>query len=148
MSEHVQCPNCGSLKIKTKSKIKSYAYIPRPMGPRIWALNVFAFVGLHFLLLLQLMYVFHINLGLAGVIVAIFAGLILWSKGARSRLFKRQYLDHIPVDGVYRHDCTLCQYHWVWHTGTPKPEIHIRPELIMQGAERIWGKKRARRPSL
>lgn len=147
MSEHAQCPNCGSYKVTTRSKIRNYAYVPRPMGQRIWALNVAAFAGLHLLLMVQLMYVFRLNLGLATIVVGVFAAVILWSRGARSRLFKRQYLDHVPVDGIYRHTCTLCSHQWVWRTGAPKPEVHVRPELVMRGAERLWGKGRRRRQS-
>jgi hypothetical protein len=148
MSEHVQCPNCGSYKVTTKSKIKGYAYKPRPMGTRIWMLNVAAFAGLHLLLMVELMYVFRVNLGLAAIVVAVFAALILWEKGVRSRLFKRMYLDRIPVDGIYRHICVLCTHQWVWRTGTQKPEIHVRPELVLKGAERLWGKRRRRRQSV
>ena len=142
MSENTLCPNCGSYKVTTKSKIKGYAYVTRPMGSRAWMFNVAGFAGLHLLLMVQLMYIFRLNLGLAAIVVAVFAGLILWSKGPRTRLFKRQYLDRIPTDGVYRHTCALCNYQWVWHTGTPKPTVHVRPELVMQGAERLWGKRR------
>lgn len=144
MSEHVQCPNCGSYKVDTRAKIRGYAYRPRPMGTRLWFLYTVGFVGLNLLLMIELMYVFRLNLGIAAVVTAVFAGLILWSKDVRSRLFKRQILDRIPVDGTYYNKCALCNYQWTWHTGTARPEIHVRPELVLQGADRLWGNRRRR----
>ncbi|MCL4505188.1 MAG: hypothetical protein M1434_00550 [Chloroflexi bacterium] len=145
MSEHAQCPNCGGYKITTRSKIKGYTFARRPMGSRMYALHLAAFSGLLLLLILQLMYIFRVNLGPAAVVTAVFAGLILWSRSVRSRLFERKYLDRVPVNAVYRHHCELCGYDWVWRTGAPKPDIHVRPQLVMQGAERLWGKSRRSR---
>ncbi|MCL4504997.1 MAG: hypothetical protein M1140_03090 [Chloroflexi bacterium] len=142
MSEHIQCPNCGGYKIATRAKVRGYTYAQRPMGTRMYALHVAAFSSLLLLLIVQLMYIFRVNLVPAALVTGVFAALILWSKSVRSRLFERKYLDRVPVNAVYRHHCELCGYDWVWHTGSPKPEIRVRPQLVMQGAERLWGKGR------
>ncbi len=142
MNEQPQCPNCGGYKISTRARIRGYTYTQRPMGARMYTLHLAAFSSVLLLLLVELMYIFRVNLGLAALVTAVFAGLILWSKGVRSRLFERKYLDRVPVNAVYRHHCELCGYEWVWRTGTPRPEIHVRPQLVMQGAERLWGKER------
>jgi hypothetical protein len=144
MRQQQQCPNCGGYKVDSNVKVKQFGYSTRPMGYRAYIFTWLLFAGFHLFLLGELIYIFRINLGIAAIVAGLFALLILWSKGVRSRLFERKYLDRVPIDAIYRNICQLCDYQWVWRTGAQRPEIHIRPELILQGAERL-SKRRPKR---
>ena len=143
MNEEKQCPNCGGYKVASVVKVKQYGYTTRPMGNRAFVFNWVLFAGLNLFLFGDLLFIFHLSPGISAIAAVLFAALILLSKSARSRLFERKYLDRVPVDAVYRNTCLLCDYRWVWRTGTPRPEVHIRPELILQGAERLSKRRRA-----
>ena len=141
MKEQQQCPHCGGYKVATKAKIKQYGARTRPMGQRAYIFTWAIFAVFHLFLFGDMVFIFHFSPGISAIIAGLFALLILWSKDVRSRLFERKYLDRVPVDAIYRNVCQLCDYKWVWRTGTPRPEIHIRPELILQGAERLSKRK-------
>lgn len=38
---------------------------------------------------------------------------------------------------VYERTCLLCGYEWLWEPGEPQPKVHVRPDLIQLGAQRL-----------
>ena len=45
----------------------------------------------------------------------------------------------------YNYTCSLCAYRWKWMIGTPLPETHVQPDLVMKGAEKLREEEEERR---
>lgn len=154
MSDQVQCPNCGGFRTQTISKNSIHA----PGGARAPTLGVklgrmgcvlfTAIASLYLTLLMCVEITFGRGLGPASeeivipfsvalfgvpLVVALLVGVAMWR-----RVMPLPMHVQGPVIGtMYYYDCYLCGYRWSWRTGTPKPEIHVRPDLIAKGAQRL-----------
>lgn len=45
---------------------------------------------------------------------------------------------------LYHYYCYLCGYKWAWETGTPTPQVNVRPDLIAKGEQRLEEERRRR----
>jgi hypothetical protein len=138
----VQCPNDGGYKVSTEIVYldpKTGRELYDPSGC-IWLF----FVG-----------TVGIILALGGVVVAliedhevtfenIFATivcLIFCALAAITGLihYARESSYYKKVNKIikYKHECLLCGYKWERREDEPLPEVHVRPDLIAKGAQRL-----------
>ena len=127
MNEQVQCPNCGGYRVVAFSQIteklptKEY----KPISPFwIWLIRI-------------------------GFVVICFVAwgiplLLLLSSDIRRLIFTGQVTMIGKVVG-YNYSCGLCNYRWSWIIGTPKPEVHIQPDLIKRGMQKLQEEDEERR---
>jgi hypothetical protein len=118
MSDQVQCPNCGGYRVQTTGVEKIWnrevVYLSedeiKQRKRRIIIFGIFTF-GLGFLL---------------------FSG-----KHAQEQLRSGTLYKDKDVGEIYHFTCWICGYKWDWQTGTPKPTIKVRPDLIAAGEQRL-----------
>ena len=72
--------------------------------------------------------------------------IFLLTPGFAKLLFTGKYtkVTNSKVTG-YNYACLLCAYRWKWLIGTPLPETHVQPDLIMKGAEKLREDEEERR---
>ena len=122
----VQCPNCGGYRIalsQVTEKLPTKEY--KPISPiLLWGWR-FCFVVVCFMT---------------------FGGylLVLFISDIRKLTFHGLWPTITKVVG-YNYSCALCNYHWTWMIGAPNPEVHIRPDLMMKGAQKLQEEEEERR---
>jgi hypothetical protein len=148
MSNQVKCPNCGGYKItsqKTPIKQKIALSESERRAMRILGLIIFVpMLGLSILACLVAT-VFGSDLGtsLSGgfytfctiIIVASLAGLL-------GSLFQSNVTK--VVGHLHHFTCILCGYRWDWQEGQPWPKVHVDPDLIAKGEQRLAEEERRR----
>ena len=122
----VQCPNCGGYKItgsQITEKLPKKEY--RSISPLLlWGWRL-CFVVATFT-------TFGVYL------------LVLLIPDIRRLTFSGLWPTITKVVG-FNHICMLCNYRWSWMIGTPKPEVHVRPDLMMKGAQKLQEEEEERR---
>ena len=119
MDDQMQCPNCGGFRVETKAQsvyCETDKYIP--INP---FMRIFVAFGAVF-----------------GIFIVL--PLLLLSKKGREQyydqLIKGRRKEIKQETTIYHCTCNLCNYKWDWNIREPKPEAHIRPDLIAKGAQR------------
>ena len=129
----VQCPNCGGYKIQLKKEpIWTKKLLPwehRKQG-MLWGVGTVLVVCIIAVLIPR-----------TGVIDGILACIGVFAiLGILSLLFMPT--QRVMSGTIYHFTCDLCGYRWDWVEGTPLPEIHIRPDLIAKGEQRLAEERR------
>ena len=134
----VQCPNDGGYKVST-----TVVVVDRKTGKEVekagcgcWSA---ALLGIFFAIVFLVMGIGSLvdHESLEGGIIGLVSGLcivgfiVLW--------MVLQYKDYYKADKIikYKHECLLCGYRWERREGEPPPEVHVRPDLIAKGAQRL-----------
>jgi len=159
MSDQVQCPNCGGFRTRTISKDSIYApgkTRPPTLGVKLGRIGcilftalVSSYIALGIFLTLTLgryigptseegMRVFSVIMFGIPLTVALLVGVAMWRRVMPSPMRVQG-----PFIGtMYNYECYLCGYKWSWRTGTPKPQVHLRPDLIAAGNQRLEEERR------
>jgi len=148
MANQVQCPNCGGYKVSFSQKdiFEKRAYsVYDPKNWKGWHL-VLIFLAIVLVLMavggesLRLFIVVFCSVPLILSLI-IFIPKLLWAI-----IFQKGQMRIKEKSGVlYNFSCQLCGYKWEWSTGQPEPEIHVRPDLIAKGEQRLREEEERRR---
>lgn len=151
MAEHEQCPNCGGYKTQTEKTVAIHGPSEPPTKPiKVWrTIGIFLLfpffsccIGLAILTgtgwLLRSWGIRGNDNGRVNGIIAVFILLLLIVIAVRvGRKFISAPISGPQVGTVYYYNCYLCGYNWSWTTGTPKPTVNVRPDLIGKGAQKL-----------
>lgn len=124
--DQVQCPNCGGYRISfsqitEKLSTKEYKPISQLL---LW--------GWRFCFVVTCVITFGLYL------------LVLLIPDIRRLTFSGLWPTTTKVVG-FNYACALCNYCWSWMIGAPKSEVHIRPDLILKGAQKLQEEEEERR---
>ena len=145
MSNQTQCPNCGGYKVSSSQKDiferRSYSIYNKD-GWKGWHL-IPIFVAIVIILMLiggesfrTFMWIFCIFPLLFGFMIAFFK--LLWAILFR----KGEWREKVKSGVQYSFSCQLCGYEWQWSPGQPKPQIHVRLDLITKGEQRLEAERK------
>jgi hypothetical protein len=124
--DQVQCPNCGGYKVEIThvEDVREKEEITVSSGTNIRRWGCFI---------------------LAGIATFGLSFLFLLDRGFREGLVSGKGVKHHYVGKIYYYTCYLCGYKWEWDTRTPRPEVHIRPDLLAKSAQRLEAEEERRR---
>ncbi|MEK7354555.1 MAG: hypothetical protein AABZ77_08635 [Chloroflexota bacterium] len=120
MSDQMQCPNCGGFRVETKQERKF-----NPTGNYIPINRAIRIIGIPILIL--------------GFPFALPS--LLFSEKIRDDFYeevikgRRKEIKYTTT--IYHCNCNLCYYKWDWDVRDPKPEAHVRPDIIQKGAKKL-----------
>jgi hypothetical protein len=152
MATQVRCPNCGGYKINSK-KIRMDPRTGNSIAPKF--IKVILYLGLPFLGL-------FIVVGLLAIISQVFLGgdfsidIFMFLLGVVGLIFFIASIKALRIYSqteklayiLYKFNCILCGYIWDWQMGEKWPEVHVRPDLIAKGEQRIEEERLQRDPRL
>lgn len=142
MANQVQCPHCGGFKIDSKNfRIDPTTGNSIASGCGKFVLYFMLAVSGYMMVGLFGAFIDQWGLalfGLGGLILFIF--IITFLKKNR-QAEKRAYT-------LFKYHCNLCGYNWDWRVGEMLPEVHVRPDLISKGEQRLEEERQQRDPRL
>jgi len=134
MSNQVQCPNCGGYKTTSETtpitQKVSLSSSQRKEQRKTGLTCLSLLVGFTFIISLLVGDWGIFTLIAAMVIVGVPIVLLIES-------FQRNPMTTKTVGYVYHSTCLICGFHWDWREGQEKPEVHVRPDLIARGEQRL-----------
>ena len=120
----VQCPNCGGYKVDEETIRRN------PKGGARDSVGTFLLVIAVASLFLQ---------GIVGewIVWMSWGVFLLW--------FTLKYVSTLSWPRVSYRTCKLCGYSWTHEPGQPGPEVHVRPDLIQKGMQKLEEEEKERR---
>ena len=153
MSNQVQCPNCGGYKVNVQNK--TVIATEEKKQYTSFGGQLVAWFAIGIFVLWATISAISISVSIvgegSGVIIGVSCGviLILFLAFVRYRAVKKGtadwHLEKVPSIVKYDYRCEICGYNWTWQSDEPLPEVHVRPELIAKGAQKLKEEDEARR---
>jgi hypothetical protein len=141
MSTQIQCPNCSGYRVGIQNT-KVIAIEERKRYAEPFKLYFWPFVVVLFISILAAL-IWHVGGIIIGVIL-----ILVQIAGVLERVKKGTlgwYIERVPTIIKYDYYCHLCGYSWSWQSNDPLPEVHIRPDLIANGAQKLEQEEEQRR---
>ena len=144
MTNQIQCPNCGGYKVtSSKTPLQQKVALSESERRTMKILGLIIFLpmlGLSiFVCLAASIFVTGLDAGFYTfctiITVASLAGLL-------GSLYQRNITK--VVGHLHHFTCILCGYHWDWQEGQSWPKVHVDPDLIAKGEQRLKEEERRR----
>ena len=126
MSSQVQCPNCGGYKA-TSAKLMQQSPVSSSQRIR----NIIIYLVLLGLSIVGVIFFPGLGRSICGFSAVVFLVVFL------TYLFRSNITIARVVPNAYQFTCTICGYRWEWREGQPWPDVHVRPDLIVKGEQRL-----------
>jgi len=150
MSDQVQCPNCGGFRVYSE---KDNTLEERIAPAKELLRNSFVIPSVIAVpsIIVSVISVYYpsdltTGLGVLGIAasVILFVVLFLWYLWVL--VFGNGEFRYQTRTGIYhKYSCNLCGYKWEWLPGKPLPRVHINPDLITKGEQRLAREEEERR---
>jgi len=154
MADQVQCPNCGGYRVTTSKVETLWISVPFSSAERRKSITQWL-IGIPVSIIIVLAIGFlSTALGLdndnpvaigVGWIGLPFLCVILIAPFAIPYLLFHKKTKNVVKGQLYHYYCSLCGYRWSWETGTPTPQVNVRPDLIAKGSQRLEEEEEERR---
>ncbi len=142
MSNQAQCPNCGGYKVSTQNK--TVIAVEEQRRTRNWLMPIIFFGVMTVWITISGLSVSVVGGVGCGGIFLLFSALLLYYEWKNENK-KGGYIIRVPTIVKYDYYCDLCGYSWSWQSDDPLPEVHIRPDLIANGAQKLEQEEEQRR---
>lgn len=136
MSDQIQCPNCGGYKA-TSQKVSVKQITPISSEQRLKTSGIYLvvtavlLVGMLILLAMKSGYATGCGAFALLYLIAMFVSLL---KTNTTKV----------IGSAYDFSCLICGYRWEWREDQKWPEVHVRPDLIAKGEQRLSEEERKR----
>lgn len=151
----VQCPNCGGYKVSTTKDEVLTRQVERKVPIQFtWGkwfrYMLYTSVAAGVFLLLLAFALFNSSGVHNSIATLLIVGvpLALWwifnllyvpvamRDTANGKSVKRT--ETVTIGHIYHYYCTICGKEWAWQTGTAKPSVTVRPDLIAKARTATW----------